>query len=225
IVVVLVIAIMVYFILADIRKNNAYRAALEAAKEEEEYHAAAKQRFLANMSHELRTPLQSIVGYAEQLKMKHNEENTMVDAIHQSTEHLLQIVNEILDYSRINSGKISLEAHPIDMREITNNIIGIMQPLALKKNLTLTHSVQADPELVLSGDPYRVRQILFNLLSNAIKFTENGSVKVDVAIRSMNKRTTITSAQEMKKRPSTVLLDIQVEDTGIGIADENLERI
>lgn len=225
IVVVLVIAIMVYFILADIRKNNAYRAALEATKEEAEYHAAAKQRFLANMSHELRTPLQSIVGYAEQLKLKQHAGDSMVDAIHQSTEHLLQIVNEILDYSRINSGKIILEEHRVDMHEITDNIIGIMQPLALKKNLTLTHSVQVDPELHLAGDPYRIRQILFNLLSNAIKFTENGSVSVDIVIRSLNAHSIIAKKSEMKKKVPAVLLDIRVADTGIGIADDNIERI
>lgn len=225
IVVVLVIAIMVYFILADVRKNNAYRGALEAAKEEAEYHAAAKQRFLANMSHELRTPLQSIVGYAEQLKMKHWEEEGMVDAIHQSTEHLLQIVNEILDYSRINSGKIILEEQPVDMHEITEKIIEIMQPLALKKSLVLVHNVEADPEICLAGDPYRIRQILFNLLSNAIKFTEKGSVTVDIKVRTRDARTVIRDLQAIKGPVSSVLLDLRVADTGIGIASENIERI
>src|SRR3546814_8133111 len=86
--------------------------ALEAAKEEAEYHAAAKQRFLANMSHELRTPLQSIIGYSEQLKQDQPEGDTKVDAIYQSSEHLLQIVNEILAYSRIPSCKLTLNEKP-----------------------------------------------------------------------------------------------------------------
>src|SRR5690606_12624858 len=116
----------------------------------------------------------------------------------------------------------TLEEHPVDMHEITNNIIGIMQPFAFKKNLTLTHSVQVDPEFNLAGDPYRVRQILFNLLSNAIKFTEKGAVTVDIVIRSLNAHTVIGAMSEMKKKVPAVLLDIRVADTGIGIASDNL---
>src|SRR5690606_23659714 len=131
------IGIMVYFILSDIRKSNAHRIALEQAKQEAEYHAAAKQRFLANMSHELRTPLQSIIGYSEQVRLDRQPDAAKLDAIYHSAEHLLQIVNEVLDYSRISSGKIQLDEQEFGLDGLVKEVISVMAALAEKKGLKL----------------------------------------------------------------------------------------
>lgn len=203
-------AFMVYLILLDIRRNNAYRIALEAAKEEAEYHAAAKQRFLANMSHELRTPLQSIIGYSEQLKQREAADPSQIDAIYQSSEHLLQIVNEILDYSRITSGKIVLTEKPFALSELVDNVVSVMKMQASDKQLDLALNTRILGSGYLLGDAFRIRQILFNLLSNAIKFTDRGKVTLNIS----------TVVYEQKTE-----LNIVVKDTGKGIPREDLERI
>lgn len=203
-------AIMLYLILLDIRRNNAYRIALEAAKEEAEYHAAAKQRFLANMSHELRTPLQSIIGYSEQLKQGPASDTPKINAIYQSSEHLLQIVNEILDYSRITSGKIVLTEKPFGLVDLVDNVVSVMKMQASSKQLDLEFNARILGSGYLIGDAFRIRQILFNLLSNAIKFTDRGKVTLNISTVVYEKKTE---------------LNIVVKDTGKGIPQEDLERI
>jgi len=202
--------VMVYLILQDISRNNAYRIALEAAKEEAEYHAAAKQRFLANMSHELRTPLQSIIGYSEQLREASAFEPSKIDAIYQSSEHLLQIVNEILDYSRITSGKIVLTEKPFALIDLVNSVVSVMGMQASSKQLKLELNTRILGSGYLFGDSFRIKQILFNLLSNAIKFTDNGRVTLNVSTVVYDKKTE---------------LNIVVKDTGKGIPAEDLDRI
>ncbi|WP_257656912.1 hybrid sensor histidine kinase/response regulator [Parapedobacter lycopersici] len=206
----IITTIMVYLILQDISRNNAYRIALEAAKEEAEYHAAAKQRFLANMSHELRTPLQSIIGYAEQLKQDITFDSPKINAIYQSSEHLLQIVNEILDYSRITSGKIVLTEKPFILLELVNNVVSVMRMQASSKALDLVLNTRILGSGHLLGDAFRIKQILFNLLSNAIKFTDRGKVTLNVSTVVYEKKTE---------------LNIVVKDTGKGIPADDLERI
>src|SRR5690606_12143207 len=142
----------------DISRSNAYRMALEAAKEEAEYHAAAKQRFLANMSHELRTPLQSIIGYTEQLKEGTTFDSTQINAIYQSSEHLLQIVNEILDYSRITSGKIVLTEKPFALLELVNSVVSVMRMQASRKQLKVVLNTRILGTGYLKGDAFRIKQ-------------------------------------------------------------------
>lgn len=206
----LITAIMVYLILADIRRSNADRVALEAAKEEAEYHAAAKQRFLANMSHELRTPLQSIIGYSEQLKQDQPDGDTKIDAIYQSSEHLLQIVNEILDYSRITSGKITLNEKPFEVKGLISSVVSVMKTQAQTKGLELKLNTRVLGSGYVLGDAFRIRQILFNLLSNAVKFTDRGKVTLDVS--------TVVYAEKTE-------LNMVVKDTGKGIPKGDIERI
>src|SRR5690606_1252070 len=206
----IITTIMVYLILQDISRNNAYRIALEAAKEEAEYHAATTQRFRPNMSHELRTPLQSIIGYAEQLKQNITFDSPKINAIYQSSEHLLQIVNEILDYSRITSGKIALTEKPFVLLELVNNVVSVMRMQASSKSLDLVLNTRILGSGHLLGDAFRIKQILFNLLSNAIKFTDRGKVTLNVSTVVYEKKTE---------------LNIVVKDTGKGIPEDDLERI
>lgn len=205
-----VTAIMVLTILSDIRKANKNRKALEKAKEEAEYHSAAKQRFLSNMSHELRTPLQSIIGYTEQARDAQYATPQQIDVIHRSSEHLLQIVNEVLDYNRINSGKFNFELKPFNLSRIIDEVTESMEVQAEQKKLRFFSEKKFDKDVRYLGDPFRIKQILYNLVSNAIKFTDAGTVR-------LYSRTYMDEGQQK--------FIIQVEDTGKGIPQEDLGRI
>ncbi|RWU05484.1 ATP-binding response regulator [Pedobacter chitinilyticus] len=197
-------------ILADITKNNKYRLALEKAKEEAEYHGRAKQRFLSNMSHEIRTPLQAILGYAEFIAKQENPNKKHVEAIHRSSVHLLQIVNEVLDYNRITSGEFSFQKADFDLKRLLDEVIDAMKPLAEKKGISLLVQFNLAAQHWMNGDPFRLKQVLYNLLGNAIKFTLKGHVKLTV---------------DCKQHDDNLHCYFTVEDTGIGFSEEDQEKI
>lgn len=202
--------LMVYFILTDLSKSNRYRLALEEAKRLADYNAKAKERFLSNMSHEIRTPLQSIVGYSELIQKTKKPDKQAVNAIKLSASHLLYIINEILDYSRITSGKFTLKCEPFNVKDAINEVVLILQPLASQKNLSLMVQLSTDEGTWVKGDVFRLKQVLYNLLGNAIKFTEKGSVKLRATISKKEEATTLT---------------IIVEDTGIGIDKKSFDSV
>jgi signal transduction histidine kinase/DNA-binding response OmpR family regulator len=202
-------AVLVYFILADISKSNYYKTQLERAKNEAEELSKIKQRFLANMSHEIRTPLQSIIGFAEQLR-EDTKNKESIAAIHSSSEHLLHIVNEVLDYSRISSGNYSLAKEQFKLIELIKEVEAAMRIQAERKNLTFIVHAENASEAILQGDPFRLRQILYNLLGNAVKFTHKGFVKLIVHTIEEN---------------DTVKCTLEVVDSGIGIESEELAKI
>lgn len=173
----------------------------------------SKSRFLANMSHEIRTPLNSVVGFSEQLSKSDlsDEQSDQVNAIRNSSEMLLALVNEILDFSKYEVGKISLEKTPFLPENEIAEVFNSMNILAVNKNILLENKVSLDKGTCLLGDPLRLKQLVMNLLTNAIKFTASGKVtlKVNLSVHS-------------KKQ---VTLKVQVEDTGIGIAADDLEFI
>lgn len=205
----LLTAFLLYFILTDISKSNVYRKQLELAKEEAEYHAAAKQRFLSNMSHEIRTPLQAIIGYTE--LMKNGADNKYnIDAIHHSSMHLLQIVNEVLDYSRIISDKFSFNLSNFNLLELLAEVVSVMRLSAKEKSLELLTNFDLSSSELVTGDAFRLKQILYNLLNNAIKFTDSGKITLSASCKHHN-------------HSSHLMLSVQ--DTGIGIADEDLKRV
>ncbi|MCF0073706.1 ATP-binding protein [Dyadobacter sp. CY261] len=206
----LITAVMAYLIFADITKSNDYRQLLEEAKEEAEYHSMAKQRFLANMSHEIRTPLQSIIGYTEALKNEEKPKKQDLEILHSASEHLLYLVNEVLDYSRIISDRFTFEDRVFSINQLLNEVIQVLRPNALSKGLILKLDNKLIPNLYVHGDPFRLRQVLYNLLTNAIKFTENGEVVLKVAGHESG---------------SQVKIEYQISDTGIGLSKEQLERI
>lgn len=206
----LITLILVYLILTDITKSNKYRKALEQAKEEAEYHGKAKQRFLSNMSHEIRTPLQSILGYAELIIHQDTPAKKDINAIYQSSVHLLQIVNEILDYSRIISGEFSFHHQSFSMRKILDEVVEVMRPLAEQKSLELIADFDLDDKYYVVGDAFRLKQILFNLLGNAVKFTLSGHILLKVAC---------------KQHETALHFNFTIEDTGVGFAEEHKDRI
>ncbi len=197
-------------ILVDISRNNKYRAALEMAKDEAEYHGKAKQRFLSNMSHEIRTPLQSILGYAELVSQEDYPDKRHLAAIHQSSIHLLQIVNEVLDYNRIVFGEFSFENKPFQLQMLLDEVLDAVKPMVEKKGLALKTEFDIEPALWLKGDAFRLKQLLYNLLGNAIKFTEKGFVKLLV---------------ECKANDGEMHCYFTVEDTGIGFSEQDQDKI
>lgn len=211
IVFVLLIIILSILIFTDISKSNQYRKELILARDEAEKLGQLRGRFMANMSHELRTPLQAIIGFAEQ--MKHDaDERTQKNSniIFQSANHLLHVVNEVLDYSRINANKLVIESKIFSVKEVTGSVIEAISIQAKQKQLSFSSVTDEVDDTLYYGDPYRLKQILFNLLGNAIKFTEQGGVSLEVS-------------RKVYKRHSA--FTFRIADTGIGIPAENHEKI
>ncbi|HTF21012.1 MAG TPA: ATP-binding protein, partial [Chryseolinea sp.] len=203
-------ALLVYFIWVDITRANYYKEQLEKSRDEAQELSQIKQRFLANMSHEIRTPLQSIIGFAEQLKSQRKSDPEAIDAINSSSEHLLHIVDEVLDYSRISSGSFILNKEPFMLAPLVNEVTAALNVQAERKGLNLMVDLAFPKALKITGDPFRLRQILYNLLGNAIKFTSRGYVRLNVRTR-------------VGKDP--VQCVFEVTDTGIGIRKEDISRI
>jgi PAS domain S-box-containing protein len=207
----------IFGITMDVTHKKEVEYTLREAKEKAEAAARSKTEFLANMSHEIRTPMNSIVGMLDLLKVGNldEEQRDAIDTICTSTEVLMTVINDILDYSKIEAGKVTLEYVPIDLRQNVHDIAAIMKMSAVKKGIELLVDFdEAVPRWVRS-DGVRLRQILLNLIGNAIKFTEKGSVAVTVRLESL--------LEEDDREKARVTF--QVKDTGIGMTTEQLISI
>jgi signal transduction histidine kinase/CheY-like chemotaxis protein len=202
--------IILLLLLEDVTKSNKYRRLLEQAKKEAERQSRYWQRFLSNMSHELRTPLQLIIGYAEQLK-KQGKPQEEVAIIHDSSEHLLQVINEILDYNRISSGKFGLNRMPFNLHQVLTEVLSMVHIHAARKGLQLSSNIEElNDGNYFTGDPVRLKQILLNLLGNAIKFTQKGQVQLQI--------------KSTKCEDDNHLFTFRVKDTGPGIPPD-MQRV
>ncbi|HEX4893855.1 MAG TPA: histidine kinase dimerization/phospho-acceptor domain-containing protein, partial [Hyphomicrobiaceae bacterium] len=200
----------------DVTEERAAKAALARARDEAETANRAKSRFLATMSHEIRTPMNGILGMAGLIGDTEltAEQRTYAQAIDQSAKTLLTIIDEILDLSKIEAGRLELHPVPFALDASVQNVAELMAPKAREKGIDLAwHIDPALPRLAL-GDETRVRQILLNLVGNAIKFTDRGGV----AIRMLRSRSAAGDAK-------TIDVDIEVADTGIGIAADQIRLI
>ncbi|MGF2039493.1 MAG: ATP-binding protein [Nostoc sp. CmiVER01] len=180
----------------------------------------AKQEFLAMISHEVRTPIASVIGMASLLLYTElaDEQQDFVETIYNSGNYLLKIINDFLDFSKIQSGNLELEEEPFGLRNCINEALYMLGPTAREKGLKLTFLDTPELPNTIVGDITRLRQVLINLLSNAIKFTETGSIEVSVITR---KNSDINHSSTV----NTDEIQFSVKDTGIGIPRDRLERL
>ncbi len=209
---VLFLFLILILFFQNLRKSRAYQQVLKKAKAEAESLAKAKETFVATVSHEMRTPVNAIYGLTSQMLRKDNPPGMTSDleVVHQSASHLMALVNDTLDFSKIESQKMNIEQIDFLPDEIFKEVFTLHTYSAHEKGLELVVRNNADEKMVLKGDPIRLKQILINLISNAIKFTNQGKI-------------TLTSSVEEKEEQ--YMLHLEVSDTGIGISKEDLPKI
>jgi len=202
-----------FFFFQSLVLSFRFATMLKQAKDQAEQGLKAKNEFLSTMSHEIRTPLNSILGMTH-LILRDNprtEQKEQLNVLLFSANNLLAIVNDILDYNKIEAGKVNFESIETDISNVLKNIISGLRTSAEEKNIELKFNIDPALQTKVLGDPTRIGQVVTNLVSNAIKFTKRGYVLLDVRVNSQT--------------DSDITLTISVEDTGIGIAQEKQKLI
>jgi len=192
---------------------NDMAVTLQKTAEEAKAASETKSAFLAHMSHEIRTPMNSIIGFSE-LALDNSlpfKVEGYIKNILDNSEWLLQIINDILDLSKIESGKIELENIPFDLGDMFNACRTIILPKAMEKGLAMYFYAEPSVGKRIYGDPTRLRQVFINLLSNAVKFTNTGMIKMNAIIKSLDSK--------------SVTVSFEIKDSGIGITQEQITRI
>jgi signal transduction histidine kinase/AmiR/NasT family two-component response regulator len=186
---------------------------LEAALVEAKQDTVSKGRFLAHMSHEIRTPMSGVLGITELLlnQVKDPAQRQLLRTLQDSGRNLLAIINDVLDHSKIEAGRMTLERVPTSLRRTARHCVDLLQPLALDKGIELRLELDSQLPRVVMTDPVRLQQVMTNLVSNAVKFTEQGHVRLVLRL--------------VGRSPSSVQLILEVVDTGIGMSPEQQARL
>jgi signal transduction histidine kinase/DNA-binding response OmpR family regulator len=204
---------VLFVITRYVRKTNAIQETLIKSKDEALKLSRAKEVFMANMSHEIRTPMNAIIGFSDLVLQTPHDFQTkeQLTIIKKSADHLLRIINDILDLSKLEAGKLSIEKEAFSPAIIINDVIQLYKPSIETKGLILECNLSENVPDVLVGDAFRLKQILFNLVSNAVKFTQDGKIIINVESSQFSK--------------AIINLKITVADTGIGIESSLLNSV
>jgi len=204
----LLISLLAFIIFNRLKVTRQQKAIIEEQKKKVEQSEKYKEQFLANMSHEIRTPMHAISGMIKILKRNDHPktQDVFLKAMQTSSDNLVVILNDVLDLSKIEAGKLDVESIPMNPRLVIENVYQILKFRAEEKGLKLSYKIDETVPSLVTGDPSRLNQILINLIGNAIKFTENGTIAVSLLIKDKQ-------------------LQFQVQDTGIGISKEEQQHI
>lgn len=210
---VVLLLLVVFMLYKYLNKRRKYERGLQKARQEAENLAQAKEQFAANVSHEMRTPVNAIFGLAEQLLRRKNNQNLdeQISVLAQSASHLNQIINDTLDFSKIQAGRIRFDAVHFSPEQVFREIHSLQKFSAMQKGIELNLHLSSKMPPAVIGDPLRLKQILLNIAGNAIKFTGQGKVEIRADVK--------------EKKDDRYNIRLRISDTGIGISKEDLKII